>query len=210
MNAAAAVAAAVRARILDGELDAGARLVEQDLAVEHDAARHTVRAALRELQGEGLVTIEPNRGARVATLGGEQVIALHELRAALEVEAAHLALARHDGHLPRAVHDAAAALAEVCARRPDAPFAKVTGAHAELHGAIVRASRSPRIIEAHRRLDGELRLFLVRIRPHWTLEELAAEHLQLVADLEAQGPEVLRPHLRESAEALVDRLEGVA
>jgi DNA-binding GntR family transcriptional regulator len=209
MSAAAAIAVALRARILDGDLAAGARLVEQDLAAEHDAARHTVRAALRELQGEGLVTIEPNRGARVAALDAGEVIALHELRAALEVEAAHLALARHDGRLPRSVHDAAAALAEVCAR-PEAPFGEVATAHADLHSAIVRASRSRRIVEAHRRLEGELRLFLVHARPHWTLERLAAEHLQLVADLETKGPEVLRPHLRESAEALVDRLEGVA
>jgi DNA-binding GntR family transcriptional regulator len=208
MSVGAAIAAVLRARILEGELPGGARLVEHDLAAEHDAARHTVRAALRELEGEGLVTIAPNRGARVATLEGDDVIALHELRAALEVEAAYLALARHDGRLPRSVHDAAATLAGVCAR-PDAPFGEVAVAHADLHGAIVRASRSPRIVEAHRRLDGELRLLLVRVRPHWTLERLAAEHLQLVADLEAHGPDVLRPHLRESAEALVDRLGGV-
>ena len=56
---------ALRTRILDGDLAAGERLVEQDLTRAYDVARHTVRAALRALQAQGLVTVEPHRGARV-------------------------------------------------------------------------------------------------------------------------------------------------
>ena len=72
-------------------------------------ARHTVRAALRALAVEGLVAIEPNRGARVASLEAAEVESLFELRAALELEAAHLALERNDGRLPQEVRDAVAA-----------------------------------------------------------------------------------------------------
>ena len=91
---------ALRREILDGERTGGERLVEQELTARYGVARHTLRAALRQLAAEGLVRIEPNRGARVARLGAEDIIELYELRTALEVEAARLALERHRGRLP--------------------------------------------------------------------------------------------------------------
>ncbi|MBI5105825.1 MAG: GntR family transcriptional regulator, partial [Solirubrobacterales bacterium] len=179
----ALVSGALRELILDGRLDAGTRLVEADLADEHGVARHTVRAALRTLADEGLVTIAPHKGARVAGLDAEDVVALYELRTALEVEAAHLALARHGGRLPPTVHEAADVLARAC-RRPRPRWSTVSRAHGDLHTAIVRAARSPRIQAVHDRLTAETRLFLLHIRPHYTFDRLADEHLQLVADLE--------------------------
>ncbi|MEA2126999.1 MAG: hypothetical protein QOI80_3781, partial [Solirubrobacteraceae bacterium] len=59
MNAPARLAATLRRRILDGELAPGAPLREQHLAAESGLARHTVRAALRALAAEGIVTVEP-------------------------------------------------------------------------------------------------------------------------------------------------------
>jgi DNA-binding GntR family transcriptional regulator len=197
------VAAQVRERVLDGQLAAGTRLVEADLVASHGAARHTVRAALRALADEGLVDIVPNRGARVAGLDADAITALYELRTALEVEAAHLALAKHGDRLPPSVHEAAEVLARACRRaRPSWPT--VSRAHADLHTAIVRAARSPRIEAVHDRLTAQTRLFLLLVRPHYTFTRLAEEHTALVADLEREGPDVLRRHLRASAGALVD------
>jgi DNA-binding GntR family transcriptional regulator len=197
------VAAQLRERILDGQLAAGRRLVEGDLVETYGAARHTVRAALKALQNEGLVEIVPNRGARVAGLDAQAIQALYELRAALEVEAAHLALAKHGDLLPPSVHEAAEVLARACRRaRPSWPT--VSRAHADLHTAIVRAARSPRIEAVHDQLTAQTRLFLLLVRPHYTFARLAEEHLQLIADLERDGPDVLRRHLRASAGALVD------
>jgi len=202
------IAAIVREQILDAQLPSGTRLVETDLVEAHGAARHTVRAALRTLADEGLVVIERNRGARVAGLDVGAITALYELRAALEVEAAHLALARNADRLPPSVHEAAEVLARACGRaRPR--WATVSRAHADLHTAIVRAARSPRILAVHDRLTTQTRLFLLHVRPHYTMERLAEEHVQLVADLERDGPGVLRDHLRASASAVVDGLADV-
>jgi DNA-binding GntR family transcriptional regulator len=197
------VAAVLREQILDARLHPGRRLVEADLVERHGAARHTVRAALRKLADEGLVVIAPNRGARVAGLDADAILALYELRAALEVEAAHLALAKNGDRLPPSVHEAAQVLALACGRaRPR--WSTVSRAHADLHTAIVRAARSPRIEAVHDRLTAETRLFLLQVRPHYTFARLADEHLELVAGLEAAGPEVLRTHLRASAGSVVD------
>jgi DNA-binding GntR family transcriptional regulator len=199
------LAAALRRRILDGDLRGGVRLPESELTATYLVARHTARAALRKLAAEGLVTIEPHRGARVAMLDAAAVEGLYELRTALELEAARLALQRHDGRLPEPVHAAVRRLAATArSRRP--AWSDVVDDHEALHLALVAAAGSPRIAQAHAALAAETRLFLVQLRPAWTLERMAAEHEQLVVDLEQHGPEVLRAHLRESADAVVDEL----
>ena len=191
-----AVAASLRTRILDGELAAGERLREVELVADYGVARHSLRAALRALAAEGLVTIEPNRGASVARLAGADIGALFELRTALELEAARLALERHDGTLPKSVHDAVRLMAAVCAQ-PDPPWSTVVDAHGRVHGALVAAARSPRIERAYHALAGELRLFVIQIKPSWSLERMAAHHERLLADLEREGPEPLRTHIAE-------------
>src|SRR3954465_3188326 len=94
------LADALRARILDGDLPPGRRLVERELVEAYDVARHTLRAALRRLRGGGLVRVAPNRGARVADLSHDDLVDLFALRLALEREGAHLALERGGGRLP--------------------------------------------------------------------------------------------------------------
>src|SRR4051794_3678110 len=167
-----ALTAALRGRILDGELAAGARLREAELTEAYAVARHSVRAALRALEHERLVRIEPNRGAQVAAADAAELRALGELRTALEVEGARLALARHDGRLPDAVHAAAARLREAtgggtstgeqraAASATARGFSPIADAHEALHHAIVTAASSPRLEAAHAALGGEVRLFL--------------------------------------------------
>jgi DNA-binding GntR family transcriptional regulator len=203
-----ALSEALRHRILDGDLEPGARLREQALCDEYGVARHSLRAALRALAAEGLVRIEPHRGAHVARLTGEDVRDLYELRAALEIEAAHLALERNGGRLPRTVHDALDRLVQAC----DGPhWAAVTDAHAALHTALVEASGSRRIAAAHAALTGELRLFVIALKPHLRAKQMAADHVALIQRLETEGPAVLRDHMREAAETLAgegDRPDG--
>jgi DNA-binding GntR family transcriptional regulator len=196
-----ALADALRREILDGGLPAGAWLRERELTESFGVARHSLRAALRALAAEGLVKIEPNRGAHVVELTPDDVRWLYELRTALELEAAHLALERNGGRLPLPVHTALAKLQEACAGE-DPPWSTINEAHAALHTAIVRAARSPRIGAAHTALSGEMRLFLLALKPHIPPQQLADDHAALIEGLEKEGPQVLRAHLRAAAETL--------
>jgi DNA-binding GntR family transcriptional regulator len=198
-----ALADALRGEILDGALPAGSRLRERELCASYGVARHSLRAALRSLAADGLVRIEPHRGARVAQLSADDVRWLYELRAALELEAAHLALERNGGRLPPPVHEALARLQAACAG-DDPPWSAINEAHADLHSAIVAAARSPRIEAAHAALSGEMRLFLLALRSHIPPARLAADHAALVRGLERDGPPALREHLRAAAATLVD------
>lgn len=197
-----ALAGALRARILEGDLEAGERIRERELTDAYGVARHSVRAALRSLAADGLVQIEPNRGASVARSDDAAIIGLFELRTALELEAAHLALERHDGRLPDDLRDAVAELRTVC-ERPGPAWGDVATAHNEVHLALVRASGSERITRAYGALAGELLLLLRQLKPHWTLDRMAVDHERLVDDLERQGPAALRAHLADSRAAVI-------
>ena len=90
------VVSALRERILSGGVPPGERLVEGKLSEELGVSRMPVREALRQLAAEGLVTIEPRRGASVTSFTPQQMRELVEVRATLEGLNAKLAAQRHD------------------------------------------------------------------------------------------------------------------
>lgn len=75
---------AIRDRILCGEYPEGSPLRQDALARALGVSRIPVREALRQLEAEGLVTINPHQGATVSTLSFEEVQELFELRALIE------------------------------------------------------------------------------------------------------------------------------
>lgn len=195
------VADAVRAEILSGGLAADAPLREEAAAARYGVSRHTVRAAFQRLVAERLAVALPYRGVRVASFDRDTIVALQQLRAALEVEAVRIAGERYGSTWP----DAALAPARDALDRlaASADWLEAERVHADFHHALVAASGSPRIIEAHAALGSELLLFLLHVRPHYTLESLVAEHRELLDAVQAKGPPAIRAHLQHSTRLLV-------
>jgi DNA-binding GntR family transcriptional regulator len=81
----------LRARIVDGRLEPGSRLVPGMLATEFGVSRGPVRAALQQLAAEGLVVVAPRRGAMVAQVSMKEALDCYDVRAAIEGVAAQRA-----------------------------------------------------------------------------------------------------------------------
>jgi DNA-binding GntR family transcriptional regulator len=77
------IAARIGDRIIAGELEPGARIVEQELAAGFRVSRGPIRDAIRILEREGLATIHARRGAVVTELSVDEVREISEMRAAL-------------------------------------------------------------------------------------------------------------------------------
>src|SRR5262245_28348425 len=77
---AASVARSVREAILSGRLKPGARIRQEDLAQQHGTSRIPVREALRQLETDGLVTLVPHSGARVAVMDFAGFSELYRIR----------------------------------------------------------------------------------------------------------------------------------
>jgi len=91
-----AVLEALRDAIISGRFQQGERLVEEDVAARLEVSRNPIRAALQMLSVEGLVELEPRRGARVARLSNDRARELFELRGPLEGLVAKLAAERRN------------------------------------------------------------------------------------------------------------------
>ena len=78
----------LKAAITFGELAPGTRLNQVQVAQQLGVSRMPVRAAVSDLQAEGLLEPLPNGGVRVRELTSADIQAVYEVRIALETEAA--------------------------------------------------------------------------------------------------------------------------
>ena len=81
----------MRSKIIAGTLSPGISLVETELAEQYGVSRNTIKKTLLQLEGENLVSIEPNKGAKVRSYSLEEVLEYLEVRSALEGLIAKLA-----------------------------------------------------------------------------------------------------------------------
>lgn len=82
----------LRDEILAGSLATGTQLRQDALAERFNTSRLPVREALRQLEAEGLVTYQRNRGAVVAGMDVNQLCEMMDIRIALECHAAKIAV----------------------------------------------------------------------------------------------------------------------
>lgn len=85
---------AIVSEIVEGELPANARLIQDDLARAYGVSRQPVQQALLLLRDRGLVKEAPGRGLIVSPLDPDFVRKLYEVRAMLDGLAARLAAER--------------------------------------------------------------------------------------------------------------------
>jgi DNA-binding GntR family transcriptional regulator len=78
------VAKVLREAILNGDLAPDVRLRQEQLARHFQVSRIPIREALQQLESEGLIAMEPRRGARVSALTAGAIRELFEMRIALE------------------------------------------------------------------------------------------------------------------------------
>jgi DNA-binding GntR family transcriptional regulator len=176
----------LRWQIVSGQLRAGSRLVEEDLALRLGTSRAPLREALSVLAREGLVENERGKGTFVKGLTEESLRQQFTIRSLLEVFAARSAAARID--------DAAAVrlleLAELMHRAArDHDEAEFIRSDLAIHRAIWQLADNPFLLSALEPL----------VAPLGALMRLNAEATQ-----DAAWTEAARSH-RELAEAIVSR-----
>jgi DNA-binding GntR family transcriptional regulator len=136
--------------ILEGVLQPGERLRAEALAQRFGTSRTPVREALLQLEAQGLVEVEPNRGAVVRAFDAADLLDLYELRALLEPAAAARAATRiEDEQIEQ--------LTELT--DDDASPERQMAANEQFHRIIVEAAGSPRLTAAMRAASGIPRAF---------------------------------------------------
>jgi DNA-binding GntR family transcriptional regulator len=198
------VADRLRADILSGSLLPGERLVELNLAQRYDVGRAAVRAALVELDGEGLVQREANRGATVRRVSLTEAIEITEARGVLEGLIARLAA-------ERASDDERAELAAIIADMETAVSGGEAGSYSELNRRFHRRLReiarhevSQELVDnlRNRAVHHQYRLSMVPGRSTESLEQHRAVADAVIAGDPAAAEAAMRAHLDSVAAVL--------
>ena len=139
----------IRCQILGGKLKPGERLVEDRLSIELGVSRVPVREALLGLSREGLVRLEPRRGASVAEVTPRIVDELGEVRALREGLNARLAARRHDPEIVALLRDT---LERGNAAAKDGSQEELSRLNSEFHERLTEASRNSVLADTMRSL----------------------------------------------------------
>jgi DNA-binding GntR family transcriptional regulator len=205
------VAARLRELLIQGSLQPGDKLNERELCEVLGVSRTPLREAIRLLAAEGLVTLDPGRGAFVPVLTRTDIAGAFDVLASLEGLAGELAAQRITdeelAELRALQHEMRAAF-----ERRDLPAYYRINAHT--HDLFSRAARNPVLREIWIHLNS--RMHALRFRSNqdekkWT--HALEEHAQILAALQrhdaAATRELLERHLRRKRDSVLEHLDAL-
>ena len=201
----------LRALIIGGEYAPGERLRAEALAARFGTSRTPVREALMLLEGDGLVEIEPRRGAVVRSFDPADLVDLYEVRAVLEARAAALAATRVTAEQLVEL-DAACDRAEGLTGNNARTVDTLIAANEDFHRIVIAAAGSPRLSGALRTVAGIPRPFKTVFWNDTTerARSLTA-HREIVASLRAgsadRAESAMRLHVMNARDFLIEVMD---
>lgn len=196
----------LRARIATGRIAPGERLYEYSVAAELGVSRIPVREAIRMLESEGLVSVQPRRGVLVRSLNRQAVQDLFDIREALEVLAARRTAERATPAEVRTLGQLIDSAREAVNAGDDEAIART---NTVFHDEIYRLAGNELIPEVLQPLMGRLHwLFRQNVEP----QRVFAEHEELYRALATHDPdhaaEVALRHIRASRRMVLAMIDS--
>jgi DNA-binding GntR family transcriptional regulator len=200
----------LREAIIEGDIPAGSKISEPELARSYGISRGPLREAIGRLESCGLVVRRANVGARVVTLSSEQLLEIFHVREALEGMAARLAARNMSDAQVAALRSLLTEHGEQIEQDVEHAYFQREG-DLDFHYRIVQGSQNTRLTDL---LCNDL-YHLVRLyryqfgMPSKRGPRAFVEHEHIVDAIERRDPEMaelmMRAHIRASREN-VERL----
>jgi len=144
----------LREEIVSGRIPAGSRLTVNEVASRYGVSHMPVREALQHLRGEGIIIVQPRKGARIVSLDAQLVNNIYDLRGAIEALLGRLSL-------PNLTNAAMARLDELYQRFVQAAetgdMKSVFAINAEFHALLYRHANNAVALEIYDRYAGLMR-----------------------------------------------------
>ena len=194
----------LRRAIVHGEIAPGEKLYAERLAEQWGVSATPLRETFQRLAGEGLVIIEPQRGARVAPVGLDQAAEIYEMRLLLDPVAVERSVqaAVDQGGLGEFADEVSAAHRALDARH------RSIGAFHDAHTRFLM-SRCPNqrmLAQVAQLLEHSQRFQMVRVGGREQAGDARAEHRRLhdaaCAGRARDAADQLRVHLESTLRAV--------
>lgn len=191
----------LRRAILEGEIPAGKKISEPELATAYGVSRGSLREAIGKLENCNLVTRKPNIGARIIGFSTAQLLDIYQIREAMEGMAARLAAENMS-------EDEVARLRRILERHKaeidQHQNYSQQDVDLDFHFSIIQGSKNSRLIRMLcQDLYDLVRFYRFRLRSGFNRSEQAfQEHNLIVAAIERRDGEMaetlMRHHIRAS------------
>lgn len=195
----------MRPLIVESQLVPGSKVPEKALCEQFSVSRTPMREALKVLAAEGLVRLEPNRGAWVTEVTIEEVNEVFPILTVLEALSGELACAQISDVEVKHVRDLHEQMLESYRARDLASYFR---ANQEIHHAILLAARNETLTNSCQALSA--RMQRARYVANMSENRWAAavtEHEEIIAALEArdgsQLSAVLVQHMKNKQESVL-------
>lgn len=202
------VTEALREMIVSGELPLGQKVPEKELCAAYGVSRTPLREALKVLATDGLVTLEPNRGAWVSQITVGDLDEVFPVMGALEALAGELAcknITDEEVGQIRELHD------RMVDHYNDRDLAGYFAVNQQIHEAILMAARNATLTVQYRSLAARVRRarYVANMTPErW--RRATEEHETIMRCLEdrdgARLAETLKAHLQNKLVTVRDWL----
>lgn len=198
------VASELRVAIATGEIQAGERLIEVDLAEKFGVSRGPIRDALRILQTEGLIEGQ-QPGMVVIGIDHESINELYSLRDAIEGLAIRLAVGRYDESKLTDIKKYVSAMRMAADNNDATAFAL---ADVAFHNEICRLSGHKRLVDVWEQYEGIMMTLLrLTISLDQNLQSSSQAHQELLELISSGDPDSavkeLTEHLERSRERMI-------
>lgn len=149
---------AIRAYILSGQIEPGARLTEAYLSERFSLSRATVRGAMQRMVQEGLLVLVPYVGWEIMSITSHDAWELYTLRASLESLGAKLASERMNDRSRQVLRSAYQRLEDASSARNRTD---VSSADFQLHRCIIELSGHLRLAQQYQFIEQQISLYIM-------------------------------------------------
>lgn len=201
----------LRRAIMDGELQLGAHLSEDKLALSLGVSRSPVRKAFAALEQQGLIVVRPQRGSFVFWPTARDIDDLAQFRRLVEIEMLRLAFREKRRVILAAMSDAAETMRKALDAGDTLGAARADMAY---HDAMIENCENSYLLDAYRMVAGKVAALRSHRAVSPTQERASAEHFQIIAMLEqgdlAGASNLLSDHILKMADRFKEELQAEA
>lgn len=188
----------IREAILDGRLKPGERVMEIQLAEKLGVSRTPVREAIRKLELEGLLIMEPRKGAYVADVSLKDVVDVLEVRSSLEGLAASLAATRASEEEIQLLREKSTQFKE-CIEKSDVQG--MINKDTEFHEIILQAAKNKKLTSIIESLREQVQRFRITYFTEYNMTTyLVKEHENVLDAIESRDSEKANEYAQKHIE----------
>jgi DNA-binding GntR family transcriptional regulator len=199
--------------ILRGEIKAGERINEPDIAGRLGVSRVPVREALRELESSGLVEARKHSGVFVRKLGAEEIRSLYELRALLDGFAGRRAASLPAPERERLASTLDASMARMEEAARDGKVSTYYSENLRFHWMMIEAAGNSALTETYRLIVQKLHLSRLTNLSHGLgMHASVADHRAIAAAVRTgdalRCEQLLASHVQEAHQRLTTHTDA--